>query len=317
MPHTKSNVRASGNVIWWYNSHIGLTYSSLMGTLYLVATPIGNLEDITLRALRVLKEVALIAAEDTRSAKHLLAHFQISTPVTSYFEHNKLAKLETILGALEQGDVAVISEAGMPGLSDPGYELVHAALARDIRVVPIPGPSALTAALVASGLPTDQFVYLGFLPRQTSARRKLLRAVANEPRTLVAYEAPHRVREALDDIAAVLGNRPLSVARELTKMFEEFYHGRANDAREHFATHEPRGEFTLVIAGQNTEHTPAQADPGKETQSAEDEIWDDAKIVMAVRDLIATGLARTEAVKRVARTSGRNRREVYQLTSNN
>ncbi len=279
-----------------------------MKTLYLVATPIGNLEDITLRALRVLKEVALVAAEDTRSAKHLLAHFGIATPVTSYFEHNKLTKLETILDALEQGDVAVISEAGMPGLSDPGYELVRAALARDFRVVPIPGPSALTTALVASGLPTDQFVYLGFLPRQPSARRKFLQTVANEPRTLVAYEAPHRVREALDDIAATLGDRAICVARELTKMFEEFYRGSVNDAREHFAEHEPRGEFTLVIAGENTEHG---------TQNTEKETWDDEQVLGAVRDLIATGLARTEAVKRVARASGRDRREVYQLTIDN
>ncbi len=280
-----------------------------MGTLYLVATPIGNLEDITYRALRILKEVALIAAEDTRSAKHLLAHFGIATPVTSYFEHNKLTKLEAILAALEQGDVAVISEAGMPGLSDPGYELVRAALARDFPVVPIPGPSALTAALVASGLPTDQFVYLGFLPRQAGARRKLLQGAAGERRTLVAYEAPHRVREALDDIAAVLGNRPLCAARELTKMFEEFYRGSVNEAREYFAAHPPRGEFTLVIAGADAAGAPAAAEPAA--------TWDDRQVVAAVRDLIATGMPRTEAVKRVARASGRDRREVYQLTIDN
>src|SRR5512141_3046847 len=137
-----------------------------MGILYLVATPIGNLEDITARALRLLKEVKLIAAEDTRTARHLLTYFEIATPLTSYFEHNKLDKIENVLGALEDGDVALISEAGMPGLSDPGYELVRAALERGIRVAPIPGPNALTAALVASGLPTDQFVYLGFMPRQ-------------------------------------------------------------------------------------------------------------------------------------------------------
>src|SRR5574340_567486 len=196
-----------------------------MGILYLVATPIGNLEDITLRALRVLKEVSLIAAEDTRTAHHLLAHFGIQTPITSYYEHNKVQKQTAILDALEQGDVAVISEAGMPGLSDPGYELVCAALAHGVRVVPIPGPSALTAALVASGLPTDQFVYLGFLPRQKSARRKLLESVAAEPRTLVAYEAPHRIPQALDDIADILGDRAITVARELTKVYEEFFRG--------------------------------------------------------------------------------------------
>jgi 16S rRNA (cytidine1402-2'-O)-methyltransferase len=280
-----------------------------MGILYLVATPIGNLEDITLRALRILKEAALIAAEDTRTARHLLSHFAIATPVTSYFEHNKLEKIEDILEALNRGDVALISEAGMPGLSDPGYELVRAALEHGIRVVPVPGPSALTTALVASGLPTDQFVYLGFLPRQKSARRKLLQAVAKEPRTIIAYEAPHRIRDALDDIAATLGDRPISVARELTKLYEEFFRGRVNEARVHFETQEPRGEFTLVIAG-------TSAEPGM-PDSTVDSSWDDARVLEAVRDLLATGLARTEAVKRVAKASGRARREVYQLAIGN
>ena len=276
-----------------------------MGILYLVATPIGNLEDITLRALRVLKEATLIAAEDTRTARKLLVHFNIQTPVTSYFEHNKLAKLDYILNALERGDVAVISEAGMPGLSDPGYELVCAALERDVRVVPIQGANALTAALVASGLPTDTFVYLGFLPRQKSARRKLLQAVADEPRTLVAYEAPHRVCESLDDIADILGDRAICIARELTKMYEEFFRGSVNAAREHFAAHAPRGEFTLVIA---------EKDEGGRMKDESNEAWEDARVRGAVQDLIAAGAARTEAVKRVARESGRARREVYRLT---
>ncbi|MDE3091128.1 MAG: 16S rRNA (cytidine(1402)-2'-O)-methyltransferase [Chloroflexota bacterium] len=276
-----------------------------MGTLYLVATPIGNLEDMTLRARRVLKEVSLIAAEDTRSARNLLAHFEIATPVTSYFEHNKLAKINRILAALEHGDVAVISEAGMPGLSDPGYELVRAALERGIRVVPIPGASALTAALVASGLPTDQFVYLGFLPRGKSARRKLLGSVADEPRTLVAYEAPHRVRASLDDIAEILGDRAMCAARELTKMYEEFFRGSVSAAQTHFAATAPRGEFTLVIAGKTPDDRPQMTDRGEE--------WGDARVRAAVRALIASGMPRTDAVKRVARESGRERRAVYQL----
>ena len=276
-----------------------------MGTLYLVATPIGNLEDVTLRALRVLKEVALIAAEDTRTARNLLRHFGIATQVTSYFEHNKLAKLDRILRALERGDVAVISEAGMPGLSDPGYELVRAALARDIRVVPIPGANALTTALVASGLPTDQFVYLGFLPRQSSARRTLLESAADEPRTLVAYEAPHRLRASLDDIEDILGDRAVCIARELTKVYEEFFRGGVSDAREHFAKIAPRGEFTLVIAG-----TTEDRSAGRRTEKNG---WDEARVREAVRDLIAAGMPRTDAVKRVARESGRDRREVYQL----
>ncbi len=275
-----------------------------MGILYLVATPIGNLEDITLRALRLLKEVPLVAAEDTRTARHLLTHFGISTPITSYFEHNKLDKLDALLQALEQGDVAVISEAGLPGLSDPGYELVQAALARHIRVVPIPGASALTAALVASGLPTDQFVFIGFLPRQSGARRKMLQSVATERRTLVAYEAPHRIEESLDDIGQTLGNRKICVARELTKVYEEFFRGTVEEAREHFRLHAPRGEFTLVVAG-------AEASPA---ESAASEAWDDARVRTAVQKLIATGLTRTEAAKRVARESGRDRREVYQIS---
>lgn len=273
-----------------------------MGILYLVATPIGNLEDITLRALRVLKEASLIAAEDTRSARNLLAHFQITTPVTSYFEHNKLGKLDAILNALDRGDVAVISEAGMPGLSDPGYELVVAAIVHNIRVVPIPGPSALTAALVASGLPTDQFIYLGFLPRQPAARRKLLAANANETRTFVAYEAPHRVLASLDDIERILGNRQICVARELTKMYEEFFRGLVSQAREHFATRAPRGEFTLVIGG-------AESKGASLSKS-----WSDARVRSQVKKLIASSMPRTDAVKRVARESGRKRREVYELT---
>ena len=280
-----------------------------MGTLYLVATPIGNLEDITLRALRVLKEVTLVAAEDTRTARNLLTHFQISKPITSYYEHNKLDKLGAILDALASGDVAVISEAGMPGLSDPGYELVRAALDQNIRVVPIPGPSALTTALVASGLPTDAFVYLGFLPRQKSARRKLLQSVAEEPRTLVAYEAPHRVRDALDDIAETLGDRSICAARELTKMYEEFFRGTVSAAREHFAEHEPRGEFTLVIEGRDPKGLRLLQSRGNPSGL----VWDDARVLEAVRDLIASGLSRTDAVKRVARSSGRDRHAVYQL----
>ncbi len=276
-----------------------------MGVLYLVATPIGNLEDITLRAQRVLNEVSLIAAEDTRTARALLAHLGITTPVTSYFEHSRLTKLNRILDALARGDVAVISEAGMPGLADPGYELVRAALARGWRVVPIPGASALTAALVASGLPTDSFVFLGFLPRQKNARRKLLASIASEPRTLIAYEAPHRVRESLDDIAAALGDRAICVARELTKMFEEFFRGSVNEARAYFAEHAPRGEFTFVLAG-------APADR-RRLPAAESELWSDEQVRDAVRELIAAGVARTEAVKRVARQSGRARQHVYRL----
>ena len=211
-----------------------------MGTLYLVGTPIGNLEDITLRALRILEQVTLIAAEDTRRARILTRRYEIETPITSYFEGNKLTKLETVLGALDVGDVALISEAGMPGLSDPGYELVRAAIERDLPVVPIPGPSAPVTALVVSGLPSDSFLYLGFLSRRRSERCRLLAAVVQEWRTLVFFEAPHRLRASLADIEAVLGNRPLAICRELTKLHEEVWRGTVSDARVHFDQVKPR-----------------------------------------------------------------------------
>jgi len=215
--------------------------------LYVIATPIGNLEDISLRALRLLQEVKLIAAEDTRTTRHLLNAHNIKTPLTSYHEHSKRAKLDYLLNYLEKEDLALVSEAGMPGLSDPGYELITAAIERGISVVPIPGASAVITALVVSGLPTDQFLYLGFLPRRKGQRQRLLSSIVDESRTIVAFETPHRFREALSDIEEILGNRRLSVCRELTKVHEEVFRGRVSQAREHFA--EPRGEFTLVIEG--------------------------------------------------------------------
>jgi 16S rRNA (cytidine1402-2'-O)-methyltransferase len=218
-----------------------------MPVLYVIATPIGNLEDISLRALRILQEVKLIAAEDTRTTRHLLSAHNIKTPLTSYHEHSKRAKLDYLLNYLEKEDLALVSEAGMPGLSDPGYELIVAAIEHGISVVPIPGVSAVITALVVSGLPTDQFLYVGFLPRRKGQRQRLLSSIVDEPRTIVAFETPHRLREALNDIVESLGNRRISVCRELTKVHEEIFRGRVNQAREHFA--EPRGEFTLVIEG--------------------------------------------------------------------
>jgi 16S rRNA (cytidine1402-2'-O)-methyltransferase len=218
-----------------------------MPILYLVATPIGNLEDISLRALRVLSGVRLIAAEDTRKTRRLLNAYNIEIPLTSYHEHSKRAKLDYLLGYLEKEDLALVSEAGTPGLSDPGYDLIVAAIERGISVVPIPGPSAVIAALVVSGLPTDQFAYVGFLPRRKGQRQRLLGSVSDEPRTIVAFEAPHRLKEALTDIEEILGNRRVSVCRELTKVHEEVFRGRVSQAREHFD--EPRGEFSLVIEG--------------------------------------------------------------------
>lgn len=268
-----------------------------MGTLYLVGTPIGNLEDITLRALRVLKEAALIAAEDTRRARVLAQRYEIETPITSYFEGNKLTKLETVLRQLDTGDVALISEAGMPGLSDPGYKLVRAAIERGIPVVPVPGPSAPVTALVVSGLPSDSFLYLGFLPRRGRNRRRLLAEVAHERRTLIVFDVPHRLRKSLADVEAVLGDRPLVVCREMTKLHEELWRGTVREAREYFDAVEPRGEFTLVIGG---------APPAQER-------WDEDQVRAALDELLGEGLSRSAAARRIAKMSGWARGDVYAL----
>ncbi len=218
-----------------------------MPALYVVATPIGNLEDVTLRALRLLREAKLIAAEDTRTTRRLLNAYDITTPLTSYHEHSKRAKLGYLLDCLETDDLALVSEAGMPGVSDPGYELIVAAIERGICVVPVPGPSAVVTALAVSGLPTDQFLYVGFLPRRQGQRQRLLGSLADETRTIVAFETRHRIQEALGDIEEVLGDRRIAVCRELTKVHEEIFRGSVSEAREHFA--EPKGEFTLIIEG--------------------------------------------------------------------
>jgi 16S rRNA (cytidine1402-2'-O)-methyltransferase len=215
--------------------------------LYVVATPIGNLEDITLRALRILQEVHLIAAEDTRTARKLLNKYNISTRLTSYFEHNKKARLPSLVNILKEKDVALISEAGMPGISDPGYELVKAAIENNIDVVAVPGCSAVTTSLAISGLPSDQFVYLGFLPRKKGERKRLFESLAGEPRTIICFESPYRVLDSLSAILDTIGDRKVAVCRELTKYYEEVFRGTLSDAIEHFR--KPRGEFTLVIEG--------------------------------------------------------------------
>lgn len=268
-----------------------------MGTLYLVATPIGNLEDLSPRAERILREVQLIAAEDTRVTGKLLAHYKITTSKTSYYEHNKLRKLDRILEALSTGDVALVSDAGTPGINDPGYELVRAALAAGHQVSPIPGPSAPIAALVASGLPTDSFLYLGYLPRKAKERRTKLQEVENHPYTLIFLESPHRVLSALEDIAAVLGNREIAVARELTKLYEEIFRGGVSSALEHFKANAPRGEFTLVIAG----------------KKLEDAQWTEAKLKIAIEAGLAAGEASSTLSKRLAIESGWKKRDVYKL----
>ncbi len=265
-----------------------------MPNLYIIATPIGNLEDISLRALRLLREVKLIAAEDTRKTRRLLNAYEIKTPMTSYYEHNKLTKLEHILDCLKSGDVALVSEAGMPGISDPGYELIAAASRQNITVVPVPGPSAVTTALAVSGLPTDRFTYIGFLPNKASARRRTLESIAGEPGTIVILEAPHRISAALEDILTTLGDRRIAVCRELTKLHEEVYRGTVSEAIKHFTA--PRGEFTLVIEGRGTRNKPEL------TESVERQL----------HQMYLAGATVKEAVAAVAGETGLPRKELYQ-----
>ena len=265
-----------------------------MPTLYIVATPIGNLEDISLRALRTLREVKLIAAEDTRRTRRLLDRYDIRTPMTSYFEHNKLTKLQNILERLITEDVALVSEAGMPGISDPGYELIVAAAIRDIPVVPVPGPSAVTTALAVSGLPTDRFTCIGFLPGRAPARRRALESVVGESGTIIALEAPHRLAAALEDILMTLGDRRIAVCRELTKLHEEVFRGTVSGAIEHFRA--PRGEFTLVIEGKGSGDRPQMTEA----------------VAERLRRMSLGGTRAREAIAVVAGETGLPRKELYQ-----
>jgi 16S rRNA (cytidine1402-2'-O)-methyltransferase len=272
-----------------------------MGTLYLVATPIGNLEDLSPRGLRILHEARLIAAEDTRVTRKLLAHFNLHTPLTSYFEHNKMAKLDSILAALAQGDVALVSDAGTPAINDPGYELVRTALAAGYTVCPIPGPSAPLAALAASGLPTDAFLYLGYLPRRGSARRELFGKIADLSFSLIFLESPHRLFSSLADLESSLGDRQIAVARELTKVHEQIWRGALSAARTYFAANEPRGEFTLVLAGKTKD---------------DKQKWTEDKLGIAIKFGLKLGESPTAQAKRLAEESGWDRREIYKMATN-
>ena len=264
-----------------------------MPTLYIVATPIGNLEDISLRALRTLREVKLIAAEDTRQTKRLLSTYAIITPMTSYHEHNKWTKLNYILGCLKEGDVALVCDGGMPGISDPGYELIMTANQQDIPVVAIPGASVVTTALAVSGLPMEKFVYLGFLPRKTNDRQRLLKSVADEYGTIVVLESPHRLLAALNDILLVLGDRRVAVCRELTKIHEEVFQARISQAIEHFT--EPRGEFTLVIEGKKGKDKP---------QLTED-------IERQLHHMRSSGITAKDAIAKITGETGLSKKELY------
>jgi len=270
-----------------------------MGTLYLVATPIGNLGDITTRAARVLGEVALIAAEDTRHTRKLLNHLGVQTRLTSYYEHNKLNKLEAILETLLHGDVALVSDAGTPAINDPGYVLVRAVLEAGHRVSPIPGPSAPIAALAASGLPTDRFTYLGYLPRKTVERRQSLEEIQHLPYTLVFLETPHRLCASLDDVMAILGDRRIAIARELTKLHEEIFRGLVSEAVVYYGENPPRGEITMVIDGASQEKTK----------------WLLEQVESALRVGLSRGESPSQIAKGIASKSGWARRELYNIVT--
>jgi 16S rRNA (cytidine1402-2'-O)-methyltransferase len=266
-----------------------------MNTLYLVATPIGNLEDISARALRTLREARLIAAEDTRQTAKLLQRYDIHTPCMSYHEHNKLVRLGQVLEALDQGDVALVSDAGTPALNDPGYELVRAVIAAGHQVSPIPGACAPIAALVASGLPTDVFLYLGYLPRKINEREQLLKRISAYTYTLIFLEAPHRLLQSLEHLQAELGERQIAVGRELTKLHEEIFRGSLSQALKHFTANPPRGEFTLVVSG--------NVNPA--------ERWTEIQLNEELQARLSAGDSASKAATRLASQSGWSRREIY------
>lgn len=270
-----------------------------MGRLYIVSTPIGNLEDITYRAVRILKEADWIACEDTRTTRRLLDHYGIQTRLLSYHDYNEQERTEELIERLRQGETgALVSDAGTPLLSDPGYRVVRAAVQEGIRVEALPGPSALLAGLVVSGLPTDQFHFAGFLPSKPGQRTRLLESLRDEPATLIFYEAPHRILESLDDIAAVLGDREMVVARELTKVHEEVLRGTAPEIRANLAARDlVRGEFVILVA------------------KASERVHDETPPEEAVALLVGAGVDRMEAMKTVARERGLSKRDIYKLVS--
>jgi len=269
----------------------------LVGTLYVVATPIGNLEDITLRALRVLKEVDVIAAEDTRHTQILLSHYGIRTPLTSYHEHNEKTKARQLMSRLERGEqIALVSDAGTPAISDPGYRLAVEAIRGGIPVIPIPGASALTAVLSAGGLPTDRFVFDGFLPAKKQERRARLRALSSETRTLVIYEAPHRLTETLNDLVEILGDRETVLAREVSKVHEEFLRGRLTEVAKQIAGREIKGELTLLIGGSRGQSEVSQEQIEKE-----------------IRKLKNDGLRVKEIAEILGEKYGYPKKEIYRL----
>jgi 16S rRNA (cytidine1402-2'-O)-methyltransferase len=272
-----------------------------LGILYLVGTPIGNLEDITLRAIRILQEVDLIAAEDTRRTGKLLQHLQIKTPQISYHQHNQTERKEELLDGLQAGKtIALVTDAGMPGISDPGYEIVKAAIASGILVIPIPGVTAAITALAASGLPTDRFVFEGFLPAKGKQRNERLDILKSETRTLIFYEAPHRLLSTLMDLGAVLGeDRQIVLARELTKLHEEWWRGTIGEAIATYSqTRQAKGEYTLVVAGE------------KPTPNL---VLSETQLKAELGQLLQQGMSRSQASRHLAQLTSQSRRQIYQL----
>ena len=274
--------------------------SDLRGCLYLVGTPIGNLEDITLRALRILKEADQIACEDTRHTQKLLSHYEIQKPLVSYHEHNEMTRAPELVVAMEQGaKIALVSDAGMPLVSDPGYRLVTLCARHQIPVIPIPGPSALLAALAASGLPNEEFLFVGFLPARVGERRRALERLRLEDRTLILYEAPHRVAETIADAGEILGDRPACLAREVTKIHEEFRRGKLTELFQSLEAHPAKGEITLVIGPAEKGAPGAQAETAQSLAARVDELMHQAK------------LDRKDALKLAAKERGITKRDAY------
>ena len=276
-----------------------------------MGTPIGNLEDITLRALRILREVNLIACEDTRRTRKLLSKYNIRTPLTSYFEHNKITKADFLIRRLTEGkNIALVSDAGMPGISDPGYFIIQKVLKENISIIPIPGPTAFVSSLVISGLPTDSFAFEGFLPSRKKARCDRLKELKSEKRTIIFYEAPHRLIPTLKDILEILGIREVSLTRELTKRFEETFRGRVSEAIEKFTPPlhagagftKPKGEFTIILKG-------AQEKEILKEKWQNLPILDHLKLVMKEENL-----SKKETIKKVAQLRGIPKREVYRVS---
>jgi 16S rRNA (cytidine1402-2'-O)-methyltransferase len=281
------------------DTHAGVS-ATATGCLYLVGTPIGNLEDITLRALRILREADQIAAEDTRHTQKLLQHYDIARPLVSYHEHNEMTRAPELLIALEQGaKIALVSDAGMPLVSDPGHRLVALCLRHHIPVVPVPGPSALLAALSASGLPNEEFLFVGFLPQRSGERRRALERLRIEDRTIIFYEAPHRIAECVADAAEILGDRPACLAREVTKLHEEFRRGKLSAIANSLEERPARGEITLLIGRADPPEAGAQADSAQSLSDRVEELMRQAK------------LDRKDALKLAAKERGLTRRAAY------